>query len=100
MFQSVLNVITLVVYARQMSDTQVAFRVILLLYLFHTTTQPNMIPLLLGCIVGGCLDVPIDTRPIHRQIIEDQLTPKPTVERNPWGFDIEDEDNDKNWRDR
>ena len=35
-----------------------------------------MIPLLLGCIVGGCLDMPIDTRPIHRQIIQDQLTPK------------------------
>ena len=38
-----------------------------------------MIPFVLGCIVGGCLDVPIDTRPIHRQIIEDQLTPKGRV---------------------
>ena len=47
-----------------------------------------MIPLLLGCIVGGCLDVPIDTRPIHRQIIEDQLTSKPVVESNPWGLSL------------
>ena len=57
-----------------------------------------MIPLLLGCIVGGCLDVPIDTRPIHRQVIEDQLTSKPVSDYNPWGFELDDEDTDSNWR--
>ena len=33
-----------------------------------------MIPLTLACILGGCLDVPIDNRPIHRQILEDQFS--------------------------
>jgi len=32
-----------------------------------------MIPLALYCIFGGCLTAPIDTRPLHRQIIEDQF---------------------------
>ncbi len=32
-----------------------------------------MIPLALYCIFGGCLSAPIDSRPLHRQIIEDQF---------------------------
>ena len=39
-----------------------------------------MIPLALGCLIGGCLDIPIDTRPLHRQIWEDQIN----VERTPF----------------
>ena len=57
-----------------------------------------MIPLLIGCVFGGCLDVPIDTRPIHQQVIQDQLTPKPVNDRNPWGFEFDDEDETETWR--
>lgn len=32
-----------------------------------------MIPLTLFCIFSGCLDIPIDTRPLHVQIYEDQI---------------------------
>lgn len=38
-----------------------------------------MIPLTLACIIGGCLDVPVDTRPLHRQIYEDQIRGRQTV---------------------
>lgn len=36
-----------------------------------------MIPLALYCIFGGCLTAPIDTRPLHRQIIQDQFNGTP-----------------------
>ena len=39
-----------------------------------------MIPLLLFCVFGGCLDQPVDTRPIFTQIYEDQIN----VERTPF----------------
>ena len=68
-----------------------------------------MIPLILGCLVGGCLDVPIDSRPLHQQIYQDQLSPGRVVscwggedgktyypdcrDWDPWGFD-ENEDDD------
>ena len=64
-----------------------------------------MIPLAIYCIFGGCLTAPIDTRPIHRQIIQDQLTPseitscyhgdtyyKDCRDANPFGFNLDDED--------
>ena len=65
-----------------------------------------MIPLALGCIIWGCLDVPIDTRPIYRQVWEDQLNRQERVyscysggkyyqdcrERDPWGFGKDEED--------
>lgn len=71
-----------------------------------------MIPLVLGCLIGGCLDVPIDNRPLHRQIWEDQLNRNEHVyscysegkfyencnERNPWGFEEDDTERDRNWR--
>lgn len=64
-----------------------------------------MIPLILFCVVGGCLDQPIDNRPIHRQIMQDQLS-KPAVsscyygdkyykdcrDADPFGFGDDDEE--------
>lgn len=39
-----------------------------------------MISLTVACIIGGCLDIPIDTRPIHRQILDDQFGRKEQVQ--------------------
>ena len=41
-----------------------------------------MIPLTLACIIGGCLDFPIDNRPIHRQILDDQFGRKEEVRKS------------------
>ena len=46
-----------------------------------------MIPLTLACLIGGCLDIPIDTRSIPRQIWEDQINVERTKEicdENPY----------------
>ena len=65
-----------------------------------------MIPLALGCLLGGCLDMPIDTRPLHTQIWEDQLGGNERVyscnsggkfypdcsKRDPWGFEENETD--------
>lgn len=73
-----------------------------------------MIPLLLFCVFGGCLDAPVDNRPIYTQIWEDQLNRQEEThscysegklyencnDRDPWGFDEneEEEEEDLNWR--
>lgn len=62
-----------------------------------------MIPLVIYCIFGGCLAQDIDTRPLHRQVIEDQLSPREIkscyhgdkyyedcTDANPWGFTLDE----------
>ena len=64
-----------------------------------------MIPLILFCVVGGCLDQPVDNRPLWRQVQQDQFTPAPIVscyhgdkyyedcsDANPFGFNLEEDD--------
>ncbi len=63
-----------------------------------------MIPLILFCVVGGCLDQPIDNRPIGRQLGDQFAKPevvscyygdtyyKDCRDANPFGFNLDDED--------
>jgi len=70
-----------------------------------------MLPLTIACIFGGCLDMPIDTRPLHTQIWQDQLGGNERVvscysgnkfyedcsKRDPWGFGENENDYDQDF---